>query len=91
MYSTIRLVATIFVVVADICRRWVFRDPALTSDHLAKIGRAVARYVPVSSMVYVCNRDMHWLRDGVHLSVAGLEEFLTSIRLKLVKILPSKD
>ncbi|KAH3861833.1 hypothetical protein DPMN_024784 [Dreissena polymorpha] len=25
------------VVVADICRRWVFRDPALTTDHSLRL------------------------------------------------------
>ncbi|KAH3734147.1 hypothetical protein DPMN_040609 [Dreissena polymorpha] len=83
------------VVVADICRRWVFRDPALTTDQFARIGSAIAKYViryfHVSSMVYVCDRDVHWLCDGVHLSSAGLEEFMTSLKLKLEKIMPSKD
>ncbi|KAH3850178.1 hypothetical protein DPMN_092584 [Dreissena polymorpha] len=83
------------VVVADIFRRWVFRDPALTTDQFARIGNAIAKYVmrylPVSSMVYVSDRDVHWLWDGVHLSSAGLEEFMTSLRLKLEKIMPTKD
>ncbi|KAH3841660.1 hypothetical protein DPMN_115133 [Dreissena polymorpha] len=83
------------VVVAAICGRWVFRDPALTPDQFSRIGNAIAKYVmryfPVSSMMYVCDRDVHWLRDGVHLSAAGLDEFLNSLRLKLLRILPSKD
>ncbi|KAH3738558.1 hypothetical protein DPMN_045196 [Dreissena polymorpha] len=83
------------MVLADICKRWVFRDPALTSDRFSKFGSSIAHYkmmyFPVASMVHMQEEKKHWCHDGVHLSEAGVEEFMTSLRLKLRKILTPTD
>ncbi|XP_052252656.1 schlafen family member 13-like isoform X2 [Dreissena polymorpha] len=89
---TARGVAT--VVVADICKRWAFQDPALTSDRFNAMRNSIAHYVtkffPVASMVYVKEKE-HWCPDGVHLSKEGEAVFMDSLRLKLDKILTPKD
>ncbi|KAH3701208.1 hypothetical protein DPMN_076191 [Dreissena polymorpha] len=83
------------MVVADICKRWKYRDPAITFDQFSKIASAIARYVmryfPVASMVHVEDERKHWCPDGVHLNEAGVEEFMNSLRLKLGKILKAAD
>ncbi|KAH3772784.1 hypothetical protein DPMN_174130 [Dreissena polymorpha] len=69
----------------DICKRWSFRDPALTARRFSAMGSSiahnVAKHFPVASMVYV-REEGHWSHDGVHLSEEGEAEFLISLRLE---------